>query len=568
MLAEIKTARPRPPAEADGTKDEKAMNYNSVTDPKSQVPAAPEIEKSLLGGCILSSQILSDTVAEVTTEEVFFDRRHQTIFRVLKDFYLEGRQADAALPVDKLRHDPTGKSIGASYIAAMMDVIPSAAMAKEWRSSLVKKQQLRQLKKLADDLIKSISTGTDPALLLEEFQWRLTNGTGDSTAKRLSPLSISAALESPPERRAFVVQEYIPCGTVGLLTGTGGLGKSYLILILAIAVATGRHVPPFRPAKAGKVLLINVEDDHEDIQQRLYWIVKLIDLNTDEQSLLVQNLVIFSGRGIIGPLAQLDQGNNPAPSKHYSWLRQQVRKHDPAMLCLDTKSRLFGLEENSNDHGAQWLSLLERLIAEHPAMAVLTVSHTSKAATNTADAHALRGASALADNSRFILSLTGVSSEEAKSIGLPENEVVKLSHVKSSYAMAQPPAFFRRSKHGVPVLIDRQQMTLERLGGALDLLVATLRQDWPDGIGKRHLERGEGDGRTVRDAILNEIGLPKSLWGEVVNFGIESSRLTVATNPQSSSNNAGKIITATWQNQFSTGEFSTGADWRKNDLAN
>lgn len=511
------------------------------------LPAAPDIENCLLGAAILNGNILADVVANLS-EEAFTDPKHRLIYSVLRDFHLEGKEADAFLVHDRLKSKgAVGQSIPANFISSMLEVIPAPSMARGWRQELEKKQSARRLIKMAGDLSRAAYAGDDPAWILEEFSYRFGVEVEASTgSSRIAPLNITKAISTLPTHRPFIVAGYVPAGVVGLLSGTGGLGKSYMVLLMATATATGKHLPPFTPETAGKVLLVNVEDGTDDLAPRLHWVVKHAGLDADDQARLNENLVIFPGRGQVGPLAQLDASGNPTPSRHYAWLRQQIGKHDPALVVLDTKSRLYGLEENSNDHAAQWLVMLERLIAEHPQLSILVVSHTSKATANNQDAHALRGASAIADNSRFVLSLSAISKEEAKILGITESEGAKLVHAKSSYSMAQPPVFFRRDEHGVPVVLDREQMNIERLGGALDSLVEVLRRDWPEGVAKRDLERGLNDGRAIRDEVLSDIDLPKSLWPEVVKFGIESARLMVLDDPNSMNNRPGKLIKTVW----------------------
>lgn len=509
--------------------------------------AVPEIEADLLGAMIKNPVILADGVDNLT-EDSFTVPQHRAIFAALKACHDNGQGVDAGLLGQK-------PGVDAVTVGKMLEVIPIVTMARAWREEIAKKQDFRRLEKFAEELQHAIATGgSDPAWLQEEFSYRLNNEAVSSISSKLvAPLDIATALATLPKPRHFVVKDYIPTGVVGLLTGTGGLGKSYLGLRLSIAVATGKPLPPFVPEAPGKVLLLNVEDDTADLAYRLHWTTEQIELDEDERSKLADNLVILPGRGIVGPLAQLDAAGNPTPSRDYTWLRQQVRKYDPALLILDTKSRLYGLEENSNDHAAQWLALLERLLVDHPGLSILVVSHTSKASVGSQDAHALRGASAIADNSRFALSLSAISPDEAKTLGLTEGSCFKLVHAKPSYAARMPPVFFRKAEHGVPVMIDKEQLNSERLGEVLDVLVDVLRAEWPEGINRRNLENAKsGDGRKVRDAVLEDIDLPKTLWVEVVRYGIESARLTVFDDPNSGSNNPAKLIRATWNNHVST----------------
>ena len=48
----------------------------------------------------------------------------------------------------------------------------------------------------------------------------------------------------------------------------------------------------------------------------------------------------------------------------------------------------------------------------------------------------------------------------------------------------------------MPVMLDKEKINLERLGGALDMLVDLLQRDWPEGVNHRGLENA----KTIRGA--------------------------------------------------------------------
>lgn len=380
----------------------------------------------------------------------------------------------------------------------------------------------------------------------------------------IEPLDIAWCLRNPAPKKAFHAWPYIPAGCVGVLTGTGSVGKSYLTLALCAGVACGHSFGPFEIEQPRRVTIVNVEDPENDLHFRLIPVVDSLYLSFDEQQLLKQNLRILPARGKLGPLMQLDERRNPQPSASYAWLREEVKSFQPDLLVLDTKSRLFGLDENSNDHAAQWLVALERLLVDRPELSILIISHNSKAAATTGDTsqHATRGASSLVDNSRFTLTLTGVDDSEAKKLGGKAGDFVRLVHAKPNYTRRAEPALFRRGDKGELHPVSLEQLRGARISEAVEQLRAILLEEFPDGIRARELERClTEEAKRLRDWCLDGSGLTAGDWPEVIRFGIESLRLEEVVDEASKSNNKPTLIKA--KTVVSTGKSLTGVNWQE-----
>ena len=54
-------------------------------------------------------------------------------------------------------------------------------------------------------------------------------------------------LDHEPPERLFLFDDLIPRRTVGGIFAAGGVGKSFLLIQFALALATGRSFGPFRP---------------------------------------------------------------------------------------------------------------------------------------------------------------------------------------------------------------------------------------------------------------------------------------------------------------------------------
>jgi RecA-family ATPase len=189
-------------------------------------------------------------------------------------------------------------------------------------------------------------------------------------ASRFYSASALEGLEVPP--RHWLVRDLVPSGTVTLLGGDGGTGKSLLALQLACAIATnGRWLE--RQVSGGGVVFISAEDDDAELHRRLDDIVQASDLRFSD----LDRLTIRSLAGEDALLAHLDRTSGVlSPSALYSDLNKRLEDEKPALLVLDTLADLFPGNENDRAQARHFIGLLRGLAIRHDC-AVVLLAHPS-----------------------------------------------------------------------------------------------------------------------------------------------------------------------------------------------
>lgn len=190
----------------------------------------------------------------------------------------------------------------------------------------------------------------------------------------------SAAMlqDKPVPERKQVVDGMVPSGTVTLLGGDGGTGKSLLALQLSAAVATGGAWLG-RSVTAGPVVYISAEDDHAELHRRLSDVTRAAGLQfTDLGKLVIRSL---AGKDAL--LASIPASNGPLkPTDLFKELNYCMGVNEPVLVVLDTLADLFPGNENDRAQARQFIGMLRGLAIEYDC-AVVLLSHPSLSGMNS-----------------------------------------------------------------------------------------------------------------------------------------------------------------------------------------
>ena len=228
-------------------------------------------------------------------------------------------------------------------------------------------------------------------------------------------------------------------GQVGLLTAPGGTGKSFLLLEIAMSVASGTPlIQGLEPGAPGPVTVLNYEDDDLDIRERGNKILRhWQDLDPAE------NLYVASMSGKVLSLLDMQGQVN---DEHVEWLMD--RCEGMRLVVLDPLSHLHGADENSAPAMSRLVQVLKGIALETQC-GILISHHTAKSATLNGMGdlqQSARGSSALVDASRLVMTLTRPKQSED---GSQDNRNLTLTWAKLNGIAPIEPAKLLRTSHGV-----------------------------------------------------------------------------------------------------------------------
>jgi replicative DNA helicase len=203
-------------------------------------------------------------------------------------------------------------------------------------------------------------------------------------------------------------QGLIPKGVVGVLTATGGTGKTFFLLGLSCAAAQGGGLGPIQAVRQLRTLVVIGEDNQDELDRRLW------NIGKGRYPDLLHACSVY---GEIGPLMRLD-GSVPVRADGFYWLEETIKGHPGLeLLVLDPKSRLYGLDENKADHSTQWIQSLEYLAKKYE-LTILFSHHTAKDNGAKISQNMSRGSSAIVDGCRWQGGLARMGESQAEKYGI------------------------------------------------------------------------------------------------------------------------------------------------------
>ncbi|BAP13788.1 hypothetical protein AS19_09370 [Alcanivorax sp. NBRC 101098] len=259
-------------------------------------------------------------------------------------------------------------------------------------------------------------------------------------------------LQQKPVPQRFVIEGLIPEPVAAAIVAPGSTGKSFFLMQAAAAVATGTPFFGCPVTRPGGVLMIGAEDDKEELSRRLHAIASVSGWADwrEEHKALGENFYPVSRLGQDNRLTEKLEGNiTQRPGWIQAILDAASRVPNLRLIILDPVSRFRSGDENDNEAATKFVEALET-IRQATGVTVLCAHHSRKGSTgDTADD--IRGASSFVDALRFAATLAVPNPEQAKKMGLDDDEcrkLVRFKVVKSNYRTDTDAFWMRRTTGG------------------------------------------------------------------------------------------------------------------------
>ncbi len=200
------------------------------------VPQALDVERALLGALLIEKDAIAKVV-DLISPEIFYDPRHQAIYRAIRGLFDQGLPIDLISATEALRRSGDLKSIGPHYLAELTLGVVSSANAETYARLLVEKHILREIISLSAHLSeKALDEETDAFELLDQAENRLYELSQHHLRRIVQPAQrvlqeTLALLEKLRQRNQPLTG--VPSGFQELDRMTAGWQKSDLIIVAA-----------------------------------------------------------------------------------------------------------------------------------------------------------------------------------------------------------------------------------------------------------------------------------------------------------------------------------------------
>ncbi len=356
-------------------------------------PQSREAEISVLGGLLLDNAVF-DQIADVLESDDFHWPAHGIIFRAIRDLSSNGQPADLVTLNERLAQTGELETVGgASFLASLVDAVPTAANAPYHARIVREKSVLRQLIREATSIASMGYEGSDDIQsLVNEAESRIFRIGEQGIRKVMQPIKgiIKETLHEIEE--LYSKPEHV----TGLPTGfqyvdelTSGLQASDLIIVAgrpsmgktSFALNIAQHVA----VEYGKtVAIFSLEMASNQLVQRMLCSEARIDSKRVRTGHLRRDdfgtLVLACGRLSEAPIYIDDSGSATVLEIRAKARRLKRERGDLSLVVVDYLQLMHGHQET--DNRTQEVSDISRglkALAKELKVPVMALSQLSRA---------------------------------------------------------------------------------------------------------------------------------------------------------------------------------------------
>jgi hypothetical protein len=242
--------------------------------------------------------------------------------------------------------------------------------------------------------------------------------------------------ESSIEPRRWIYGNHYLRSFVSVLASAGGVGKTSLQIVEALAIVTGKPLLGEPVKEQTNVWIVNLEDPLEEIQRRVLAAMKHYDIHPDE---VRGKLFVNAGRDFSLKFGiQTREGVLPN-TKLVEYLCHKIPEKQIGCVFIDPFVNAHAVSENENMAINAIVAEIRR-VADETNCAIGLVHHIRKGNGEDASIDSVRGAGSLIGAARAARVINRMSPDEAARIGIDEAEARSIFRVDDGKANLAPPA--------------------------------------------------------------------------------------------------------------------------------
>jgi|GEM_PF-740073 len=335
-------------------------------------------------GCVVSAENGdAGPMLDQLTVESFYDVRHRVIFAALRRLRADNSALDVVALQQRLKDaGRLNDAGGLEYVIALPDSTPSPANFDTYLQAVKDRATRRCALRDAGELSRlATDTSIPPAVLTDAARRMLESHSRNGAAKEgltiRAPDDLLAMTFDDTDR--ILGDRLLATGQSLVIAGAGSIGKSRLLLQLAVATITGRQFLGFETRRADlRWLLLQAENSNRRLQTDLAALRAWVG---DDWPRVNQQLAIHTLERDADGFLSLD---NPDAQRR---IADAIRNTEPDIVCWDSLYN-FGIGDLNKDEdmSGTLLSISRLTTAGNPNRCPVVLHHALTGKTGAARA--------------------------------------------------------------------------------------------------------------------------------------------------------------------------------------
>lgn len=248
---------------------------------------------------------------------------------------------------------------------------------------------------------------------------------------RAVPLDWHAMDRVPP--REWLYGRKVLRKFVSFIVAPGGVGKTAYSTAVMLACAANRNLVGDVPVKQLRVWVLNLEDPLDEVLRRTKAAASHFGIGPD----VAERLWLNSGRDRPVCIAKPTSDGGTIVHPDAEALVAEMKRNRIDLLIVDPFLRSHGVSENDNEAQDEVMRIYAQ-IADRANAGIVLVHHTKKGSV-AGEQDSMRGASAQGAGARSVFTLSPMSADEARKMGIPEDRRRRHVRVDDAKANMTPP---------------------------------------------------------------------------------------------------------------------------------
>ena len=243
--------------------------------------------------------------------------------------------------------------------------------------------------------------------------------------------------EASIEPRKWIYAHHYLRSFVSVLASAGGIGKTSLQIVEALAIVTGRPLLGEDVKERTNVWIVNLEDPLEEIQRRVLSAMRHYGIKPAE---VEGRLFVNAGRDFSLKFGIQTRDGVLPNTKLVEYLCRKIPEKQIGCVFIDPFVGAHSLSSENDNVGINAIVAEIRRVADMTKCAIGLVHHIRKGNGEDASIDSVRGAGSLIGAARAARVINRMSPDDAAKLGIDETEARSIFRVDDGKANLAPPA--------------------------------------------------------------------------------------------------------------------------------